>query len=642
MHPDLQLAILGTGTGCLYGLLAAGLIVIFRSSGTLNFAQGAVATLAAYTHLALHQRAHVPVPLSAAIGILVAIVVGGVFQLVVVRRLKSAPPLAKIVATLGLLLAGTAVITPIFGSRSPSATPLFDYGSIELPFGSPHFLLPWSQLWIIVTTVAVYVVLWTTYRTTTFGRLTRAAAANRRATEALGHSAQSLEFSNWLIGCGLAGLAGVFLSSLVGPTATGYIDTLTPAVAAALIGGFQSYLLAFVAAILIGSGQSILLLRSTDLERLTHLGGWGEALPLLAVIGATIFAGKSIATGDGFDRQRLPRAAKPARPLSAAGVAVLVGVLWYLLVPSRFADPTSQSLISAVLAMSLVVLTGYAGQVSLVQSSLAGFGAFCAAKAATSAGIPFPIPIAIAGICAVPLGLAIGAASLRVRGISLAVVTLGAALVMDRMFFSSRDITGADSGMRVPSARLGPLSLDGLNNPRAFGIAVLVVTVAIGLSIATLRRSALGATLLAVRANERGATASGISVTRAKIVAFGISSFVAGVAGSLEGYRSIQLSWGTFSFFMSILLFAFAYLGGITSISGAVLAGLLMQGGLLDYVLHFQGTAQHVIQIIAGVAVIQIVMTHPDGLAQLPHQLGAFRSRQRRSRALSTVETVGS
>ncbi|MEV6925154.1 ABC transporter permease [Dactylosporangium sp. NPDC051485] len=641
MHTDLQLAILGTGTGALYGLLAAGLIVIFRSSGVLNFAQATLATLAAYTHLYLHQQAGLAVPLSAALAILLAVAIGAVFQMVVMRALRNAPPLAKVVATLGVLLAGTAAVQPIFGDRSPPATPLFDYGALELPFGNPRFLLPWNQVWIIAITAALFAALWLTYRFTSFGRLTRAAAANRRATEALGHSTQRVEFANWLIGSGLAGVAGVLLSSLVGPTSLGYLNTLTPAVAAALIGGFQSFALTLVAALLIGSGQSVLLLRSTDLENATHVGGWGAALPLVAVIAATLLVRKRVALKETFDRQRLPWAPRLRRsPVMIGAVALLVGVLWYAIIPASLADPTTKSLISALLAMSLVVVTGYAGQVSLAQCSLAGFGAFWAAKCAAEFGIPFPLTVVIAGVSAIPLGLAMGAASLRVRGTSLAIVTLGAALVMDAMFFSSRALTGADSGMRVEPARIGALGLNGLNDAKQFGIAVLTITVLVAMGIVWIRSGRLGARFLAVRANERGAAASGISVARTKMIAFGISSLVAGVAGSLEGYRSIQLSWGAFSFFASILLFAFAYLGGITSISGAVVAGLMMQGGLLDYVLHFEGKTGQIVQIVAGLGLVQIVATHPEGLSLLPYQLADVLRRRRRQRtvALPDVE----
>jgi branched-chain amino acid transport system permease protein len=178
--------------------------------------------------------------------------------------------------------------------------------------------------------------------------------------------------------------------------------------------------------------------------------------------------------------------------------------------------------------------------------------------------------------------------------------------------------------------------LSGVRDPRAYGIAVLVVTLAVALGVAYLRRSPLGKTCLALRANERGATALGISLVRTKLIGIGLAAFIAGIAGALYGYRTQTLSYGTFAAFQSLLVVAFAYLGGIGSIVGAFVGGASLSGAILAHVLHFQGTAGRVMQVIGGVGVMFTVVVHPDGIALLPRDL-AERKRNKRARRLTPL-----
>jgi ABC-type branched-subunit amino acid transport system permease subunit len=210
------------------------------------------------------------------------------------------------------------------------------------------------------------------------------------------------------------------------------------------------------------------------------------------------------------------------------------------------------SLIGAVVFLSFVVIVGYVGQISLVQIGFAGVGALTAAKVATLSGFPFPIPLLVGAAAAVPLGLLIGLPALRVRGINLAVITLGAAFTLEQMLFNDPSLTGMDTGLVVSAPTLFGVSLNSVTGARAFGLFVLAVFLLAALGVALIRRSPLGMRFLAIRANERGAAAAGISIVRTKLVAFALAGAIAGLAGGLMAYQALNVSFTEFTTLASI------------------------------------------------------------------------------------------
>lgn len=620
MHNDVQLMLLGGLAGSLYALLALGLVVVYRSSGVLNLGHGAVATFGTYSFLHAVNAWAWPTWLSIVFGIVASTALGTAFQWLIIRRLRQAPALARLVSTLGLLVFTTGAVYMVFGDELPQPTRILPTGRFVLPVGSPGFVVPHDRLILAAMATVVSGVLWFVYRSTRFGKASRAAADNERAAALLGLDWARIEAVNWAIGSALAGLAGVSLSLIMQPSAESFTSILIFAIAAALAGNFRSYALLLVTAVVLGAAQSVLLSRGGQLKDLTGMEGWGSALPLLVIIGSVLLGGRVVAVKGSLDVQRLPRATRSTRPLPTAAAVLGIGALWYAFAPLGWVDPSTGSVIGAVMALSLVVVTGYGGQLSLAQMTFAGFGAFVAARLATDVGVPFPLPILLGGLAAVPVGALIGAPAVRVRGVSLAVVTLGAAVVMDVMFFTNRSLTGADRGLAVRPASLFGIDLSSTSAPRAFGWAMLVVAVAAATGVAFLRSSSLGTRLLALRANERAAAAVGMSVARTKLLAFAIGALVAGVAGGMYGYRSMQVSWSSFGFMTSIALVSVAYVGGVASVRGAAIAGLLINGGLVGHLLRFDGTARHIMDLLTGLGVMLAVVNHPDGFAGLPRQ----------------------
>lgn len=625
MHIDIQLAIAGLGAGAAIALLAQGLVLIYRGSGVLNFAHGAIATFGTYVYIEARTVHSFPMGLAIIAGMAAAAAIGAAFQALVVRRLRHAPVLAKVVATLGLLVLLQSLIKPIFGDKIPKAPPIIGKGTFTLPLGSPQFKIGQDRLWLLVFAIIISGVLWGFYRWTRFGIATRATADNERATSLLGYSPSRISMINWAVGSALGALAGILLSPIVQVTPVFYTTVTIAAIAAALLGGFRSFSITLAGGIFIGCTQAVLLSHADELQRWTRLGGWPEALPFFIVAGVIIARGRAIPLRDMGRVDSLPIAGSSSRTrsLGASVVGLVAGIGWFLILPGRWADPLTATLISALLCLSLVVLTGFVGQISLAQMSFAGLGGFAASKFAVDLNFPFPLPLLCGALSAVPLGLLIGAPAVRVRGLSLAVVTLGAALALESMLFANYSLTGGAQGTKFPAAKLGPFDLNGVTHPKAYGIFTLVTVLLVCLAVSELRRRPLGLQFLAVRANERGASAIGTSLRDSKLIAFSIAAAIAGLAGGLIGYRSLQLSYNSFLIFQSILLVSLAYLGGIASVSGALVAGCLAGGGVLDFVLrtyvfNSADLTNRWLPIFTGATLIINVVMYPGGLVTIP------------------------
>lgn len=277
------------------------------------------------------------------------------------------------------------------------------------------------------------------------------------------------------------------------------------------------------------------------------------------------------------------------------------------------------SLTVTCIALSVVVLTGYVGQVSLAQMSLAGIGGFMLGHISSGWGIGFPWSLILAGLCAVPVGLVIGLPALRLRGVNLAVVTLGFAAAMDAVIFNLHGFIGGTAGLPIPAPRLPGLSLgisQGRDYPRViFGVVVLVVVILLGLLVARLRRGPAGRMLLAIRSNERAAGSVGINVAQGKLMAFGLAAFIAGIGGALTGYMQGELTSDSFAAFASIGLLAIVFVAGVGRIAWAVVAGVMFSAaGLFVTFLNIHLNVGKYQAIVAGIALVLTAVQNPDGL----------------------------
>jgi len=290
-----------------------------------------------------------------------------------------------------------------------------------------------------------------------------------------------------------------------------------------------------------------------------------------------------------------------------------------------------------IMCLSVVVITGFVGQISIVQLALAGISGFILSHLSQDHGVGFPAGMLIGAFGATVLGVGIGFSALRVRGVSLAVVTLAAAVAIEQFVFLNSTWGGGTSSSPVPEPKIGGLDLgpydsfrgvDGNIPSPVFGFFVVGVAMLLGLYVANLRRSSLGQRMLAVRSNERAAAAAGVNVRNVKLAAFGISSFIAGISGALYGYEFSSVTVSRFSALTALSLIALAYVGGITMVSGAFFAGLISVEAFFPYAFEkWFGISGNWALLFAGVTLIITLIQNPDGVA------GAFyRKRQQKLR----------
>jgi branched-chain amino acid transport system permease protein len=604
--------LLGLGAGAVYAGLGLGLVLVHRVSGVVHVAHGAVAAYVAYVFVELRAvgdlvlpvgRVHLSddVPFVVAFGL--SLVVAGAIGLaaygLVFRPLRQAPALAGLVASVGLMATLQALIVLRFGSSGRPVPTILPAEPVRV-LGND---VPRDRLVLAAIVVVVAVVLWAVYRFTRFGLASRAASEDTAGVALLGWSPDRLAAVNWTVASVLAGAGGILVAPVTGldPVTTSLL--VVPALAAALVGRLVSFGATVAAALGLGMVQSLLLLAQDNWSWIPR-SGVREAVPLVVIVVAlAVGAGSRLGRAEGAGR-RLPLAGRPRRVAVWAVAGTVVGGAAVLGFSGQDRMAVVTSLIGVLVCLSIVVLTGWSGQISLAQMAFAGVAGFSLSRLAVEVGVPFPIAPLLAAVLAAAAGVAVGLPALRARGVSLAVVTLAGAVVVEEAVFKRPTLTGGFGGSRVPA----PAGLEPTD--AAFGLLVLAVVVATAVGLARLRTAGAGRRLLAVRANERAAAAVGVNVAATRIGAFALSAFLAGVAGALLGYQQGQLSFGSFGVFVSLAYLAVAYLGGVAGIAGAVVGGLLVPNGVAFTLLDL-GRYQ---LLASGLGLMAVTVLAPGGL----------------------------
>ncbi|RVW07495.1 ATP-binding cassette domain-containing protein [Prescottella agglutinans] len=631
----LQFAILGLGAGSAYALLAQGVVLVYRGSGVVNFAQGAIAMVAAYVCLeTLQRKQHWSLWPAFVVAVLVAAAIGFLFQQLVLRWLATAAPIVRLAATLGLLVILQAGVQQYYGSKSIRVRAF-------LPNDAYHWggiVVQQDRLILLGIAVVTTAVLWAATRFTRVGLAITAAAENERATAALGWSPQRLASLTWTVGGGLAGAAGVLVAPLTGLTPNAFVVIVTvSALAAALLGGFRSFPLTLLGGLLLGVGESVVVLYQDDIRDLLGmetLTGINRAVPFLVILVVLVVRGKGLPLRSHV-ADRLPRlgTGRIDWPLLAVAVAVVAVVV--LVSGGDWLRSLTATLAAAVFLLSIVVLTGFAGQLSLAQYTVGGLGALVSARLIGQAGWPL-IPAALVSVVGVTVvGVLFALPALRTRGVNLAVVTLGLGFTVQEMVFNNPTFTGdkVQGAVRIDEVSLLGFDVSATNHPERWALLCLVVLVVSALMVANLRRSRTGRRLIAVRTNERAAASLGISVFAVKLYAFAVAAGLAAVAGILLGLRNIAVTYFEFNVFSSINAVVQAVTGGLGFVIGAVAGALLAPGALLSRLME-SGEATGVIStLIGGVVLIVILLTNQNGLADMLSRLGgALRRRLRPNR----------
>jgi ABC-type branched-subunit amino acid transport system permease subunit len=625
--------LLGLGSGAVYATLALGLVLKYRSAGVIDFAHGAVAMFCAFVFLNLHTKGELVLPwivlphsikvgpevgyttdISIVVSLIYAAVLGLVCYYAIVRPLRHAPALARVAASVGLLLYLQTVATLNFGADAYSSPPILPARPVHI-FGTN---VPSDRLYLAGIAIVVALILGFVYRRTRFGLATRAAAGNEKGAALIGISASRLAAWNWVIATVLAGAAGILILPITTLNPGTYTLFVVPALGAALLGRFTSFPITVAAGLGIGMLQS-------ELIKLQGVWDWlpkqglQEGVPFVVIVIAMIALAGRLPSRGGIVDQHLSSIGRPRRPLVTTGVSFVIGLVAILVMSELYRSAIASSLITACVCLSVVIITGYVGQISLAQNAFAGLSAFMVAHISTGLGLGFPFGLILAALCAVVLGVLIGLPAVRIRGVNLAVVTLAAAAALDALVFVPDWFSGGFNGKDVPTPHLFGLDLgiSGSGSSTVFAIFVLVVVCLMGLLVARLRNAPAGRMFIAVRSNERAASSVGVDVARTKLLAFAVSAFVAGIGGGLLAYQQGNVNSSSFVLWTSLTILAITYVGGIGRIAGAVAAGfLLASNGVMATLLDKLFSFNQYQALIAGLAMMLTAIANPDGIAK--------------------------
>jgi branched-chain amino acid transport system permease protein len=580
----------GLVLGSIYAISVLGLVLTYNASRVFNFAHGAIAYFAAVTYYWLTTfEGWSVLPAALAVVFVVGPLVGLVLWRIIFRRLTDSPPVVRFVSTVGLwvaipaftkllygtTVAGGEVLAPGFGGNPPGE---FDFLGVNIN---------WNQATFVITAAVVALVFGALLRFTPFGLATRAAVDSPRVASIAGINPPVISAISWMIGCGLAAIAGVLLSATVGLGEVQFTLLLVVSFAAAVVGRLRSLPLAFAGALLIGLLQGLSekytndwFASSTSTFAETLKTGFKPSIPFIVML-VFLLAYQGL----GREQFEVDLRAGPAEaevaPASAltgwrAAIGPLAVAVALFSVPLWLNDfwvgVVSQGVALAVLFLTFTVVIGEGGMLSLAQVALAGIGAFTAAKLATDSGWPVWLALLAGALICVPIGLLVAALSLRLGDLYLALATLAFSQLVTYLLFQRSDFDNFNSGVEI--ARPEFFGIDFNDRVNFYYLLAIVFCIA-ALAIVTLRRSTTGMVLTAMRSSETAAATIGISIVRSKLIAFGVSAFIAGLGGGLYAVSFGRATVQTFSVLVGIVWLAIVVTWGIRSVVGALMAAIL-------------------------------------------------------------------
>lgn len=609
--------VLGLAIGMANALLAVGIVLTYLSTRVINLAHGELGAFCVAMMLALTRNAHwnygaALLASLAATGALAALI-----EYVVVRRLERSPRLIALIATLGVsqlvIVARLVLPKPKAGGSTnffsgggvfpvPITEPVVEFGRVVLR--PQHFISL-----VVGPIVALVVVLF--LKRSTYGIALRASAQNSSRALLAGIPVRRVSTIAWVAAGLLSGVASVLLAPIIGYSSSEAVGLplLMRGLAGATIAGFENLGLAFGAGLAIGVGDQLIFLW-TGRAGLTDLIVFGVVLIALIARKGTYkrTASNEETNWDTGDAARpLPVAIlehlqwkRVMRATLFAIVAVAAAMPFVLTQSALFF--TATVCLVAVVAVSLTMLTGWAGQISIGHWGLAGVGGVLGARMVTIAHFPFWSAFLAAGACGAIAALIIGLPALRLEGTALAVVTLGFSVAAAGWLFSEPWFA-AGQGLRRPSY---------LDN-RGYYIAAVILLGATVLVARQLQKSRIGRNMVAVRENSRQAESFGVNAVGSKLTAFVLSGMFAGLAGFMWALGIGSADGSVFTPVRSLTLVTAVVIGGLGSIAGAVVGAFYMLG-----IPYFGANISTYIGLLStGIGVLMLVMFLPGGLARI-------------------------
>ena len=632
MRNLLQFTTIGLAGGAIYAVSASGLVLTYTTSGVFNFAHGAMGMIMAFLYWELHIDRGWPTWLALAVVlVVVAPLMGALVERFLVRNLEGAPLVVSLVVTIGLMLglmATAAILWPTQARRLP-----FFFGSRS--FQVFDVAVTYHRALTMVIAIAIAVGLAILLRATRAGVAMRAVVDSRSLAALNGSRPGMSSMLSWAIGASLAALAGILLAPLLSLTIEPLTLLVVYSYAAAVFGRLRSLPLTFVGAMIIGLAQSYAV-GYLPTGEYRWLGTIGNAIPVIALFVFLLIVPSAHLRGAvPFKRVhlRVPtlRSSLLWGVVMVAAAYVITGI--YSGVDLR---RIGTGLAFAIVALSLVPLTGYAGQISLCQMTFAGLGAWAMAKVGED-GSPFGLVAAVA--VAALGGFLVALPTIRLRGLYLALATMAFAAFMDTMFFRQHwALFGG--GIPVSRLELGPVSFA---SQRAFFVLLATTFAVLGIFVLWLRRGPFGRRLIALRDSPAASETLGLSVARTKLAVFTLSAGMAGLGGALYGGLRRTVGPDDFQMFTSLPILVLAVVGGVTTVVGPLFGGMFLA------ILPWIGSSRAALGKLAGLApgLVGIGLgRNPDGIvAEFATQKARVRGEDAdsaRERALDELCAPGS
>jgi branched-chain amino acid transport system permease protein len=535
-----------------------------------------------------------------------------VVERVLMRPLYGAALSTMIVVTLGLFLVLYGVVQTIWDQQITRNLPEWFSGD-QITVGG--VTLTYEQLITIGCAVVVALALWALFRLTRVGVSMRAVVDDPSLASLTGARTNRIAGFAWIVGFMLAGLAGILLAPGSGMSIAILSEVVIFGYAAAIVGRLSSLPYTFLGAMILGVGESL----SIGYVPASYLNYVTAILPMGLLIVALLLLPQSKLTVGRVVRLRPPKPASLRSTLIGGALLVAVTLLVGAFVTGNNLSTLGLALTIGLGALSLVLLSGYGGQVWLCQFTFMGLGAWAMSK--VGGGDSVLGVLAAIGLCAAAGGI-LALPAVRLRALYMALATLAFAVLMDQLFFTNPSVLPSGS------MSVGRPDIFGMHftTDRAFMVLVAIVF-ALGLiGVGALRRGPFGRRLVAMSDSQAACATVGMNIIRTRLVAFVIAGGIAGLAGALYGGMSRIDSFSQFSFVNSLVLFVAVALAGITVLSGAVQAGLGV--ALLPLIATHIPSFSGFTYVLFGAGIIA-VGRNPYGLGLVYARLGEWRDARR-------------
>ncbi len=587
MHLFLEYTILGLVTGAVYGIAASGLVLTYTTSGIFNFAQGAMAMLAAFAYWQVRYGWNWPAPLALfTVLAVLAPLLGLVLYVGIMRGLRETADVTKIVVTIGIMLGLIALAQWIWNPGVPRTDNLFFGNAAKFKFLGVYVTDHEAIALGCGVLIAVGIrLLFTSTRT---GVAMRAVVDNPELLQLNGGRPQRLAAISWALGGALAALAGILITPISGGTLDVHVLTLLvlDSIAAAVFGRLRSIWATFGGALILGLATTYVLGYFPD--SWSWASDFRIALPMIMLFVVLLVLPQERLRGATLLRTR-ERFTVPTIRSAVTWGAILVVVVLALEQIMGSADMSTLTLgiTYAIIALSLTLLTGYAGEINLAPVSFGAIATIIVFHLGLSGtGLNQRITVwgLFLGVVVTALvGGLIALPALRLRGLYLALATLAFGVFVSDMILN--DIAPhvlpifhlhfsifPNGTLQIPPPKLGPIDL---SSAKTFLTTSVLIFVLIGIGLIALRRSSYGRRLTAMKDSPAAAATLGQNLVKLKLSVFMLSAAIAAVGGVLLSVSAASVTADTYIIFISLALVMLTVVGGIGSVAGALMGGVL-------------------------------------------------------------------